>query len=172
MSENLAHAPDLQYILNMEKTIYLDSTIFSFYYDERPDFAYHRTTTVKWWTEQRMFYNLYTSLFVLREVEQPIYPNWEKVTALAQGLPLLEFEPEIKGIIKVYLENRIMPKDDAGDAAHLAIASYYGLDYLLTWNCKHLANANKFEAIRHINLKIGLLTPAIVTPDLLFVEEE
>jgi hypothetical protein len=119
-----------------------------------------------------MFFDLYTSLFVLREVEQPIYPNWEKVNALAQGLPLLEIEPEIKGIIKVYLENRIMPQDDAGDAAHLAIASYYGLNYLLTWNCKHRANANKFEAIQHINLKLGLFTPIILTPDLLFMEEE
>jgi hypothetical protein len=65
-----------------------------------------------------------------------------------------------------------MPADDAGDAAHLAIASYHGVDYLLTWNCRHLANANKFAHIREINRRLGLLTPELVTPEQLFMEEE
>jgi len=63
-----------------------------------------------------------------------------------------------------------MPREQEGDAAHLAYASYHGIDYLLTWNCKHLANANKFEHIRMVNTKLGLLTPKIVTPMQLFEE--
>jgi hypothetical protein len=70
------------------------------------------------------------------------------------------------------MEQQIMPADDAGDAAHLAVASYHGVDYLLTWNCRHLANANKFEHIRVINRRLGLMTPELVTPEQLFEETQ
>ena len=90
---------------------------------------------------------------------------------MTRRVPLLEVVPDIAGIVKVYVENRLMPAEDVGDAAHLAMASYHGVDYLLTWNCRHLANANKFEHIRRINRRLGLLTPELVTPELLFWED-
>jgi hypothetical protein len=55
----------------------------------------------------------------IKEVSNPVYPQWEKVAALAKLIPVLEETPEIRGIVNVYLENRLMPVDDAGDAAHL-----------------------------------------------------
>jgi hypothetical protein len=57
-----------------------------------------------------------------------------------------------------------MPRDPTGDALHLALASYHKCDFLLTWNCSHLANANKFMHIRRINTMIGLYVPILVTP--------
>jgi predicted nucleic acid-binding protein len=89
---------------------------------------------------------------------------------LALGVPVLADAPELKGIVRLYLEHQLMPQDDAGDALHLAIASFHAVDYLMTWNCRHLANANKFEHICRINLRLGLLTPLIVTPAQLFEE--
>jgi hypothetical protein len=56
-----------------------------------------------------------------------------------------------------------MPKYPLGDALHLAIASYYKCDFLLTWNCRHLANANKFGHIRQVNVMLGLYVPLLVT---------
>ena len=155
----------------MKKSVYLDSTIFSFYYDERPGSLHRQGITVDWWETQRKYYDNYTSFFVIKEVGNPVYPNWEKVAALAKQIPVLEDTPEIRGIVKVYLENKLMPADDAGDAAHLAIASYYSVDFLLTWNCIHLANANKVEHIRQINMRLGLLTPDLITPEQLYMEE-
>jgi hypothetical protein len=58
-----------------------------------------------------------------------------------------------------------MPSHDLGDALHLAAATWYRLQYLLTWNCKHLANANKFEHIHILNGRRRLLSPTIVTPE-------
>ena len=84
---------------------------------------------------------------------------------------MLEDVPEIRGIVKVYLENKLMPADDFGDAAHLAIASFYSIDFLLTWNCIHLANANKSEHIRKINMRLGLLSPDLITPEQLYMED-
>ena len=57
-----------------------------------------------------------------------------------------------------------MPADPRGDALHLALASFYKCDFLLTWNCTHLANANKFGHIRRINVMLGLNVPLLVTP--------
>ncbi len=58
----------------------------------------------------------------------------------------------------------VMPADPAGDALHLALASYHKCDFLVTWNCQHLANANKFGHIRLVNGMLGLFVPALVTP--------
>ena len=57
-----------------------------------------------------------------------------------------------------------MPRDAGGDALHLALASYYGLDVLLTWNCRHLANPNKFGHIESVNTELGLSVPLLTTP--------
>ena len=155
----------------MKKSVYLDSTIFSFYYDERPNSLSRKDITVNWWQTQRNFYDIYTSFFVLKEVGNPVYPNWEKIAELANQVPILESTPEIQGIVTIYLDNKLMPSDDFGDAAHLAIASYYSIDFLMTWNCTHLANANKIEHIRRINTRLGLISPELITPEQLFMEE-
>ena len=159
------------YIIYMNPSVYIDSTFFSFYYDERPESQHRRGITIDWWNSQRHFFSLYTSPFVIVEISNPVYPNWEKVSALAQAVPLLTSSDEIEGIINLYLEHKLMPHDDAGDAAHLAMASFYEIDYLLTWNCIHLAYANKTNHIRTLNLRMGLLTPEIITPEQLFREE-
>ena len=54
---------------------------------------------------------------------------------------------------------------------HLALASYYQVHYLLTWNCRHLANVNKVDHLRSINQDLGLYVPMVTTPDLLFAED-
>ena len=64
-----------------------------------------------------------------------------------------------------------MPQEYKGDAIHLAYASLYKMDFLLTWNWNHLANANKHQHIRIINSQMLLPTPEIITPITLFTEE-
>ena len=80
------------------------------------------------------------------------------------ALPLIPIGKEVVKIVRAYVENKVMPQDPAGDALHLALASFHGCDYLVTWNCRHLANANKFGHIRRINTMLGLKTPELVTP--------
>jgi hypothetical protein len=65
-----------------------------------------------------------------------------------------------------------MPEDPAGDALHLALASFPKCDYLVTWNCRRLANANKCGHIREINRRLGLKSPDLVTPQELLGEYE
>ena len=57
-----------------------------------------------------------------------------------------------------------MPANPVGDALHLALASYHRCDFLVTWNCQHLANATEFANIRRVNTVLGLWVPMLVTP--------
>lgn len=66
--------------------------------------------------------------------------------------------------MNVYLRHKLMPADLLGDADQLALASIHGCDILVTWNCRHLANANKLAHIRGVNALLGFQTPALVTP--------
>jgi hypothetical protein len=64
-----------------------------------------------------------------------------------------------------YVREGAKPSTDLGDAFHLALATWYRVNYLLTWNCKHLANANKFEHIQILNSRRRLISPIITTPE-------
>jgi len=70
-----------------------------------------------------------------------------------------------------YVQERLAPADLFGDATHLAAACVYEVDFLLTWNIRHLANPNKLDHLTVINRRLGLLTPQIVTPEMLWMEE-
>lgn len=98
------------------------------------------------------------------------YPNKNKILEFIKDIETLEPNTEIKNIVEFYLENALMPKDERGDAMHLAYASFYKIDFLLTWNCNHLANANKKHHIRIINSRLNLYIPEIITPLELFSE--
>jgi predicted nucleic acid-binding protein len=83
---------------------------------------------------------------------------------MLNSIEMLELNDPVFEIVEAYLANKLMPADPFGDALHLALASYHRCDFLVTWNCTHLANANKFGQIRRINGILGLYTPELVTP--------
>ncbi|MCI0356413.1 MAG: type II toxin-antitoxin system VapC family toxin, partial [Acidobacteria bacterium] len=105
-----------------------------------------------------------TSPAVLDELAGGTSERSAERLALVGSLPLLAVEPAIVDIVRVYIQHKVMPADPGGDALHLALASYHKCDFLVTWNCRHLANANKFGHIRRINTLLGLFVPALVTP--------
>ncbi|PIU67635.1 MAG: hypothetical protein COS84_04320 [Armatimonadetes bacterium CG07_land_8_20_14_0_80_40_9] len=157
----------------MKKTVYIETTIPSYYYEERREFEFQKNITREWWDNEKDNFLLYISEIVIAELEFGEYPNKDFIIELIYNLPRLEVIPEIKDIVEIYLKNYLMPKRNIRDAFHLAIASYYKIEYLLTWNCEHLANVNKQEHIRIINNRIGLSTPYIITPLQMFpIKEE
>jgi hypothetical protein len=151
---------------SMRKRVYRETTIPSFYYEVRPtpDMVARREWTRDWGENQRHHYDLVTSAAVIEELSQGNYSSKEQALALLSPLPLLATAPAIDTIVATYLAHYVMPRNSLGDALHLALTSYYGCHFLLTWNCVHLANANKFEHIRHVNTLLGLYVPLIITP--------
>ncbi len=100
-------------------------------------------------------YDIFISDSVLQELNAGSYPQKEKIIGFVSTIPLLPIADGLEQIIKFYIDNYVMPKTLVGDAIHLAYASYYDIDYLLTWNCNHLANANKRKHIQIINGRLG-----------------
>ena len=138
----------------------------SFYHEVRtePDMIARRDWTRRFWQLAEKEYTLLTSPAVIEELEQGDFPNKQAVLDLASTLTVLPIDQMIVPIVDFYIANMVMPNDPKGDALHLALASYHKCDFLLTWNCKHLANANKFGHIRQTNDKLGLYVPLLVTP--------
>ena len=120
--------------------------------------------TRQWWDNASSAYLLVTSVAVIDELNRGDYPNKEKTVELINDLPLLPFADAIAEIVAAYIQHKVMPDDPVGDALHLALASFHKCDFLLTWNCRHLANANKFGHIRRVNAILGLYIPLLVTP--------
>ncbi len=155
----------------MKEKVYLDSTIPSYYFDQRPSLASFSEITEKWWAEMSGSYDLFVSDAVLQELNAGDYPRKTEILRFTASIPLLPSSGAIEHIVTYYVDNFIMPRPFIGDAMHLAYASYYDINYLLTWNCNHLANANKRKHIQIINTRLGLSTPEIITPLELFQEE-
>lgn len=146
--------------------VYIETSIPSFYYETRPEpqMVARRQWTREWWERRRQHYDLVTSQAVLNELGRGDYPGREDALRLMADARVLLLEPPIADIVDVYVARGVMPRDPTGDALHLALASHHGCDFLLTWNCTHLANANKFPHIRRVNALLSLGVPALVTP--------
>ena len=147
-------------------SVYVETTIPSFYYETRtnPEIVARREWTRQWWAIAGNRYVLVTSPAVLDELAGGPPERSADWLALVAGLPVLIVEPAIAEIVQAYIQHKVMPADPAGDALHLALASYHKCDFLVTWNCEHIANANKFGHIRRVNTMLGLFVPSIVTP--------
>jgi predicted nucleic acid-binding protein len=108
----------------------------------------------------------------LTELNRGNYPHKADILRLVEELSILKAPDEIDNFVQVYVEQNVMPSRDLGDAFHLVMASYHKIDFLLTWNCKNLANAGKYNLIRLVNMQLGLFVPQIVTPEQLFERGE
>lgn len=153
----------------MKERVYIETSIIGAYFDDREDIASQAQQfwTRRWWNEISSRYEIVSSDAVVNELEHPNYPNSVKALEFISPIPKLPIENEIRQIVSIYIQNQLMPQDPIGDALHLAIASYHKCDYLLTWNCKHIANPNKFRQIRICNTSLGLFVPTLCTPNLL-----
>ena len=152
----------------MKPSVYIESTIPSFIVGETSPVivsAARQITTRRWWTDHRQEYRLYISRLVRQEIARGKTNLAQERLALVAGLPqllitdtVLEFADELHaqpGLTDV-------PEQDA---VHLAVASYYRMDYLLTWNLTHIANAQTWRAIERFRARWGTYFPTICTPD-------
>ncbi len=156
----------------MAPKVYVESSVISAYFDERVDVVSvaQRHWSRIWWDQIRAEYDVVISDAVTDELSNPSFPHAPYTLALVVDIPRVGFPDEIRDIVNAYITRNLMPRNPVGDGLHLALASYYKCDYLLTWNCKHLANPNKFQHLRIVNTLLGLHIPTLVTPNQLIGE--
>ena len=123
-----------------------------------------RDWTRQWFDSAIVSDRIVSSVAVLDELRRGDFPGRGNAVSMLDNVEMLELEEPVFEIVEAYLAHKLMPADPFGDALHLALASYHRCDFLVTWNCQHLANANKFGQIRRINGILGLFVPELVTP--------
>ena len=160
----------------MTPSVYIESTIPSFVVGETSPVivtAAHQITTRRWWYERRGEYRLYISELVRREISRGKAERSQERMALVAELPELEITDPLRGFAKELHEYLRLPEAAEPDAVHLAVASHYRIDYLLTWNLKHIASARVRRAIEQLSSLRRIYFPTICTPDeLLGLEDE
>ena len=126
--------------------------------------------TREWWQKRRADFDLYTSQLVIREASQgdpQVARDRLEVLAAMSVLPLA---PEADGLAADLLRFGALPAKAREDALHIAIAAVHGIEYVLTWNCRHMANATMRHQIDAACRAAGFKAPALCTPDLLLGE--
>lgn len=149
-------------------TLYVETSIISYL---RPKVASQivaaarQLLTRRWWDEERQNYELVTSQYVLDEAAAgDASLSTDRLKAL-DGIPLLPLDPEVGRIASEIISRTILPAKAQVDALHIAITAHHGIDYLLTWNCTHIANARMLPKIRAALLDLGCHVPIICTPE-------
>lgn len=127
--------------------------------------AAHQRLTRSWWKLQRPNFTLYVSDLVLREVgagDPEAAREWMGVLAELIELPT---PPEAALVARALIEHKLVPPKAAIDALHVAVAAVNGIDYLLTWNCKHIANAAIRDRVATVIRDLGYKSPVLCTPE-------
>jgi hypothetical protein len=133
--------------------------------------AAHQQITRDWWDRRRAEFELYISQVVLRECQAGDPTAAAERLKILQDLPLLEQTEEATRLAQALVDRVPLPERAAVDALHVAIAAVHGVDYLLTWNCRHIANATLRDPIESVCRENDYEPPAICTPDELLAEE-
>jgi len=156
-------------------TVYVETTIVSYLtarLSRNMIVAAHQQIAHDWWDLHRQRYRLVISQFVLDEAKQGGSSTAAARQALLDGPELLAITPEVEGLANDLIRLGPVPASAGPDAAHIAVAAFYGLDYLLTWNCKHIANATMLKSLTRVCSAAGYELPVLCTPDQLPAEVE
>ncbi|MEO7839553.1 MAG: type II toxin-antitoxin system VapC family toxin [Anaerolineales bacterium] len=152
----------------MKPRVYLETTIIS-YFAARPSrdiiTAAHQQITHEWWEGRRNNFDVFISQIVLQEVNEGDTGAVQRRMEMIDSIPEIEVNPEAVLLAQALVSGRIVPERAAADALHIAVATVQGMDYLLTWNLKHLANAVIRNAITDTCRQRGYEPPVICTPE-------
>lgn len=152
----------------MNPRLYLETTIPSYLVARRSRdlrLAADQETTQEWWTDRRQNYDLYISKFVHEEAGRGDAQAAAARLSLLAGIPMLPEPPSAADLAEQILATRLIPPQAALDAAHIALATVHGMDYLLTWNCKHIHNVAIIRQIERLCERQGYTCPVICTPN-------
>lgn len=147
-------------------SIYLDSNILSVLHYRRadPTVRHQLFLTRLWWQSERQWFMLHSSRLTEDELSAGTYDGQEDAVAEVRRLSYLAFNADVKKCAREYLEEEVIPANKPGDAFHLAFATVHMIDYLLTWNHAHLANAEVQKKLITINDRNKRRTPLVVSP--------
>ncbi|PSB62910.1 DNA-binding protein [filamentous cyanobacterium CCP1] len=151
----------------MSEAVYIETSILG-YLTARPSrdlvVAANIEITREWWDTRRSDFQLYTSQAVVKETSQGDAQIATQRLEIIRDLELLELNQSVLDLAEQFLERSSLPAKADVDAVHIATATIHGMDYLLTWNCKHIANAQIQKKLAEISFDSGYELPILCTP--------
>lgn len=150
----------------MRPRVYIETSIIS-YLTGRPSREVvtlgHQQTTRDWWEKDRHDFDLYTSDVVLSEARRGDPEAARARIAELAPLANLSATPQSEAIVPILLRETRLPADALLDMSHISIATVHGMQYLLTWNCRHIANARIVRIVERICRDLGYEPPVLCT---------
>jgi len=150
------------------ESVYLETTFIS-YLVARPSrdllVAAHQRITQGWWDNRRATFDCVVSQVVVDESSRGDASEVHKRLAIISALPTLEVSADVESLTRAIMRIGVLPPHAFPDAAHVAVSAVHDLDYLLTWNCKHLANAQIARRMAKACEQFGYRMPIVCTPE-------
>jgi hypothetical protein len=156
----------------MKPTVYLETTIPSLltaWPSRDLIVAADQQVTRQWLETRRRHFELFVSDFVLDEAGQGDSNAAAQRLQVLEECGVLQATDAVEALTTGLLDAGLIPRKAAADAAHIAVAAVHGMDFLLTWNCRHIANAMIAERVRAICAQLGYKAPNICTPHELMI---
>ena len=149
-------------------TVYLETAIPS-YLAARPSrdliIAAHQQITHEWWRNAGNRFDLYISEAVLAEIRAGDPDAAARRLVIVDGLAILALNKDVRTLVHAYDQRLRLGEHARADLPHLAFAVAYAMDYLVTWNCAHLANGEVIRRLREVNVGLQRTIPIMVTPE-------
>jgi len=146
-----------------KETLYLDTSVISAYYDKRT--KDRQAATIRFWKEILPNYQVYISEITVEELgdtkDEILRKNLNK---LIQHLKVLKINPKIRDLAKTYIERNVFSERYMDDALHVAVASFYEISYLVSWNFEHLVKVRTRRLVKLVNTLEGFREVEIVSP--------
>ncbi|MCF7849579.1 MAG: type II toxin-antitoxin system VapC family toxin [Kiritimatiellales bacterium] len=152
----------------MKNSVYIETSIISYLTARRSRdliATARQQLTKEWWTGCRPEFELFASPLVEKEASCGDKDAAERRIKALDGIPMLELTGEAVSLAKVLMQKGALPENARDDALHIATAVVHGMDYLLTWNCRHIDNAATKPVIRSVCMEKGYACPEICTPE-------
>ncbi len=152
----------------MSEAVYIETSILGYLTARSTKnliLAANMEVTKDWWASRRNAFILYTSEAVLEEAAQGDAEIAAQRLEILGDFPLLALNQAVQDLAAQFLTRSNLPPKAKVDAIHIAAATVHGMDYLLTWNCKHIANAQIQGKLAGISLDFGYVLPILCTPN-------
>jgi predicted nucleic acid-binding protein len=149
-------------------SVYLETTVIGYLTSRMPRdllTAAHQVLTREWWEAHRSRFTLHVSDFVVEEVGRGNAEAAQERLQVLVGVIVLPTPVEAVALGRLLVDRHLLPKKATWDAFHIAVAALHKMDYLLTWNCKHIANAETRDQIATTIRQEGYKAPILCTPE-------
>jgi predicted nucleic acid-binding protein len=144
-------------------SLYFDTSVLSAYYDQRA--KERQDATIKFWKDALPNYRVYISEVTVKELEDTKDETLrKKFKALIKSFKVLKANRKIRHLAKAYIERGVFPEKYLNDAIHVAVASFYEICYVVSWNFEHLVKVKTRKSVNLVNILEGYREIEIVSP--------